>query len=1563
AAAATVDGPTRLTVSRVNSQANSPSLLPSYDLHSIWVWQLFNDVLVRMVDVLRAEPLQESSQDARPATILIVADSLRSALSKSLSENDLTRRRATLHSLDTHLDRFVTVAFSRLYGGPEWATARTSIRALLSQVLKMDCQVISTTITQLSRAVSHRDLDITVPDVRKQRWTTIFTGILPHDSNATLAMISSSNAKSAFNEVNGALALLRTGLSEVISKYANYNSPAATAGLLGQPGAARDVAAIMLCPSEDLRGAAQALVGQAFDADVRLECFHAMFRNLTGDTLEGIFAYLKTFIKHATVVPEACDISKALVRCLTDVIEVLCSSPDSLLLDDEFLRSDNGAFLRLSLPKCWALMTESISVIFRRTPAWSVYFESEDMIRWMRDALIFGRDMLAQWRTFESATNSHTNASPPQKPLGQKLSRIGKKMMDDLQQFLPELTKWLRLTDEELLHQSFALLQSLLDCFKKTGVRPSEIGVQKLTRHIEGSRKKDGKAQTRLDSARILKLEATLAAFEDDSDIEFVSHSLYIKSAHQKLPKEKVPKTDTKAESSSRQPKSRDAKPPAVSQVPSSRSLPRQSNYFTSKDEEKLSKESTMPRFRSIVASSSRHVPSKSSRHTSVEIRPLSSESSSDDGSDQERGLSALGKFQRTPQLKKPAERRQTKMLDLPTLENNSALRRLRGHDDARKRALRMKPDISRLHRVILSWDWGHSGPDPPETDFTAPLVCVPDHFSNYSHYQRVFEPLLLLECWAQILQAKEEEAVMFESKIISRQFVDDFVDFDLAIVEPLTKGWSLMDTDIILLSDPEGKHSVMGKIPNTQFMCQHDATSENEGPSGCRSVLSVGSGKYSGRQLFAFFERTVLIITPSLSTLHREYAALMAMPHYDCADFILNPHLPKPKSVDQKEIQNAMIKYNVNEPQARAIISALRTDGFSLIQGPPGTGKTSTICGLVQAFLSSRPQHIAPNGTRSTDRIPSKILLCAPSNAAIDEIANRLKEGVSGAGRRSVIPKVVRIGTDKAINVSVKEISLDNLVDEKVDSSQSARGGSKESASEIALLRSELESVRQLRQQKQNELAVLHDNAVKVATLDEEIKRLNYRRVSIIQKLDRLRDQQKSDNRTLDAVRRKFRMEVLAEADVICSTLSGSGHDILESLEFDMIIIDEAAQAIELSSLIPLKYNVARCVMVGDPQQLPPTVISQEASKYLYNQSLFVRLQKLDPDAVHLLSIQYRMHPDISQLPSRIFYRGLLKDGLGMAEKTARSWHAINMFGPYRFFNILRGQEASGPSHSLMNRTEVQVAVSLYDRLVQECSSEDFRFRVGVVSMYRAQIVELRRAFEARFGGQEKDIIILSCVRAGPGLQNVGFLSDYRRMNVALTRARASLFVLGHCPTLERSDKTWKEIISDARERDCLIEADVKFFTAPKEKLPLKSCLKPPKKAAPPPQTIPTTLVAARSIGSQGAATSTSLQRPHVSPSESAPTSPPSVLMPARNASSSQSSAKSPDVPLISPKPAAQPSDPKSCYGPCQLQACSLREMPPKPPKPKPPTSIFIPKKRPAPGGGGGGPPNKKRT
>ncbi|KIO20951.1 hypothetical protein M407DRAFT_219516, partial [Tulasnella calospora MUT 4182] len=161
------------------------------------------------------------------------------------------------------------------------------------------------------------------------------------------------------------------------------------------------------------------------------------------------------------------------------------------------------------------------------------------------------------------------------------------------------------------------------------------------------------------------------------------------------------------------------------------------------------------------------------------------------------------------------------------------------------------------------------------------------------------------------------------------------------------------------------------------------------------------------------------------------------------------------------------------------------------------------------------------------------------------------------------------------------------------------------------------------------------------------------------------------------------------------------------------------------------------------------------------------------------------------------------------------------------------REESAGGGGHTLINRSEVEVAVALYDRLVKQFSrSGQLDGRVGIIAMYRGQMLEIKRQLIARFGrpilskldvntvdgfqGQEKDIIILSCTRAGPGVTSIGFLADVRRMNVGLTRSRSSLYILGHAATLERSESVWRQIVADARERDCLFnETTAATFSA----------------------------------------------------------------------------------------------------------------------------------------------------
>jgi len=157
------------------------------------------------------------------------------------------------------------------------------------------------------------------------------------------------------------------------------------------------------------------------------------------------------------------------------------------------------------------------------------------------------------------------------------------------------------------------------------------------------------------------------------------------------------------------------------------------------------------------------------------------------------------------------------------------------------------------------------------------------------------------------------------------------------------------------------------------------------------------------------------------------------------------------------------------------------------------------------------------------------------------------------------------------------------------------------------------------------------------------------------------------------------------------------------------------------------------------------------------------------------VVSIQYRMHPDISSLPSRLFYGNRLLDGPGMSMNTKQPWHEHERFGSYKFINVSWGSEES-KLHSLWNASECDVALDLYTLLIKEFPQVKSVARIGVVSMYKAQVSELRRRFIKSFGdqilqhidfntvdgfqGQEKDVIILSCVRSGPGLQTVGFLS-----------------------------------------------------------------------------------------------------------------------------------------------------------------------------------------------------------
>ena len=740
-------------------------------------------------------------------------------LIRKVQTDELSRHHSVVSDvLGIHSDVFITVAFGRQYADGKWKSARTAARELIIASLEQDVQEIINSVSRSCEFLAGQVDTFPICNVREQLWRKSYESLQTNDSDGAASILgvvarfshlsalnqlaykkilSKPDSRAAFDAINRSLCVTREGFVEALSRFANYNQQTFIRDFFQLPGVAKNVTMLMFSPIDDIQTSAKALVGQAFDVDVRLDCFRVLLFNLFKPSFSGIRSFLEGFVRHAPVVTEACSLSKALVQCFTDVLEVLCSGADGLLVSSSYLQSGDPEGPAAQIPQLWTLMTQSIMVIFKRTPLWAEYFDIPDMTVWMRDALIFGRDMLEHWRVMETAAAVSSGGLSLRARNTSKLSEVGKKMLDDLQPVLPELARWLRLSDEELLHQSFALIQTVLECFRTTGTRPSEAGLAKLNKHIDDSRKQSGGApKTRLDAGRISKLEAALAGFEDDDeDVVFVSMTTNSDRAAVGKPKEP---------SSSK---------PEIATKPK---LPRPQISDRSAPIDRKSARTDAPVFPTFRRAEPTVVsaPRRERRAPQEVLEVHESESSSDSDSDDgkpARGLAALGKFQKSPKVQKPAERRQVKMLDVTNKANNPAIMRLKRRDEARRRALRLKPDISGIHRALLSWDYDHTGPEPPFRGNKPELLHVPDKFVDHSHYLKVFEPMLLFECWAQIVQSKQETVPQFECKIGSKQFSNDFVDLEASISE-VQKDWRLAETDIVLLRQPDGKKSYLAK-------------------------------------------------------------------------------------------------------------------------------------------------------------------------------------------------------------------------------------------------------------------------------------------------------------------------------------------------------------------------------------------------------------------------------------------------------------------------------------------------------------------------------------------------------------------------------------------------------------------------------------------------------------------------------------------------------------------------------------------------------------------------------
>ena len=444
-----------------------------------------------------------------------------------------------------------------------------------------------------------------------------------------------------------------------------------------------------------------------------------------------------------------------------------------------------------------------------------------------------------------------------------------------------------------------------------------------------------------------------------------------------------------------------------------------------------------------------------------------------------------------------------------------------------------------------------------------------------------------------------------------------------------------------------------------------------------------------------------------------------------------------------------------LNPTQEQAVNEVLRAKDVAIVHGPPGTGKTTT---LVEAI-------------RETLMRESQVLVCAQSNMAVDWISEKLVDrGIN----------VLRIGNPTRVNDKMLSFTYERRFEGHPDYPQ------------LWALR---KAIRDLRSHRKRGDEKYH------------------------QKLESL----KSRATELEI---RINSELFGEARVIASTLVGSANRLLDGQKYNTLFIDEAAQALEAACWIPMR-RVGRIVLAGDHCQLPPTVKSIAALKAGLGKTLMERIVETHPEAVTLLKTQYRMNDDIMRFSSNYFYNGQVESA-----PDVRFRGILDLDTPMEWIDTSEYSENSenaddselsfkeefvGESYGRINKAEglltLHVLQSYFERIGKQRLLDE-RIDVGLISPYRAQVQYLRRLLMKReyfkpfrrqisvntvdgFQGQERDVIVISLVRSNDEGQ-IGFLRDLRRMNVAITRARMKVIILGNRKTLTRHPfyrQLWKYI------------------------------------------------------------------------------------------------------------------------------------------------------------------------
>ncbi|XP_013049435.3 probable helicase senataxin [Anser cygnoides] len=758
--------------------------------------------------------------------------------------------------------------------------------------------------------------------------------------------------------------------------------------------------------------------------------------------------------------------------------------------------------------------------------------------------------------------------------------------------------------------------------------------------------------------------------------------------------------------------------------------------------------------------------------------------------------------------------------------------------------------DHSIFVKEVLKWTYemfvNSSQFGPPSNLLQSIVASVPIRFQGYNDYFNTFFPLMMLNAfetlaqeWVENQKTREKSYYFhlqnFCADLNTADFIAHFRESDLA------KQLHPKEDDLIFLVVQKSKDAFGEDGEMEDHLVNHvGLVTRFSRASGCltrqKEPYTVCHLSVQTRGNLSFFinKQVKCVVVGSLVTAQRTFKGLLLLSRSPLAKPIINPSYNDfcPRDLPVASESAAFYMNEYNEDQKRAIETAYAMvkqhpglPKICLIHGPPGTGKSKTIVGLLSRVLRGNTRNEKTTQKTSSKIKPNRFLVCAPSNAAVDELMKKIIVAFKEKCQNRQEPlgncgdiKLVRLGAEKSINSEVRGFSLDKQVEHRMKRKPGDRD--QDIQKKKAALDQKLDM---LSRQRAMHRCEKRENQM----IDDEIGRLSKERQQLASQLKEVRGHSQ-----------KVQADIILESDIICCTLSTSGGNLMEYAfwrqgldPFSCVIVDEAGQSCEVETLIPLIHRCNKLILVGDPRQLPPTVKSEKAQDYGYDQSLMARLHRHLEEQVQKnvlrslpvvqLTVQYRMHPDICLFPSNYVYGRALKTDKATEENRCSSdWP----FQPYLVFDVGDGHEERD-NESFSNPQEVKLVIELIKTIKEKRKDLGLR-RIGIITPYSAQKKkiqeELDRVFKNNspgevdtvdaFQGREKDCIIVTCVRANSTRGSIGFLASLQRLNVTITRARFSLFILGRLKTL-RENKDWNELIQDAQRRGAIVKTSDKSY------------------------------------------------------------------------------------------------------------------------------------------------------